>query len=77
MAEEYTPTERELVEAWAWRTRWRRKAAATEARRAIARIKAEALREVAARVTEVDGRRDDAAADWLRAQADQIEKEAT
>lgn len=34
--------------------------------------KAEALREAADQVDQIDGRKDDAAANWLRARADQM-----
>lgn len=39
-------------------------------------IAASALRDAAASVEEIDGRRDDAAAAWLNRRADAIEKEA-
>ena len=38
-----------------------------------ATVQAEALRDAAAAVTEIDGRRDDAAARWLRARADRLD----
>lgn len=41
--------------------------------RFIAKVKADALREAAEGVTEIDGRRDDAAATWLNDRADRIE----
>ncbi|MGO3895369.1 hypothetical protein [Brevibacterium aurantiacum] len=41
--------------------------------RGIAKVKADALREAAEGVTEIDGRRDDAAATWLNDRADRIE----
>lgn len=41
-----------------------------------ATVQAEALRDAADAVTEIDGRRDDAAARWLRARADRLEKGA-
>ena len=41
----------------------------------IRAVKAEALRAAADDVHQIDGRQDDDAADWLRARADQIEKE--
>lgn len=43
--------------------------------RFIAKVKADALREAAEGVTEIDGRRDDAAATWLNDRADRIEQE--
>lgn len=41
--------------------------------RFIAKVKADALREAAEGVTEIDGRRDDAAATWLNDRADRTE----
>lgn len=43
--------------------------------RFIAKVKADALREAAEGVTEIDGRRDGAAATWLNDRADRIERE--
>ena len=39
----------------------------------IKEVQAEALRDAAAAVTEIDGRRDEAAARWLRARADRLD----
>ena len=39
----------------------------------LAGVRAEALRDAAKHVDEIDGRRADAAAIWLRARADQVE----
>lgn len=39
----------------------------------LAGVRAEALRDAAEHVIEIDGRRDDAAAGWLRSRADHIE----
>lgn len=75
MSEEYTVTEADLVHYWACHMDWRYEDAASEARRAIARIKAEALREAADSHEIKDNR--PWVEWWLTDRANRIEKETT
>ena len=69
-----TPTVEEAALYWQWGGHmWQ---APERFDRMIAKVKADALRAAADDVTAIDGRRDDAVANWLRDFAGRIDKEA-